>query len=476
MTINELAAELVIDRTTLGRNIRPLERDGLITITPEPRRPAAQGIAPDRRRRGALRGDPRRPGSRRSAASRPGSAPSARPNCAGCCMPSSPAGWCRRTKASRAGQSLSRSGKPAGSRRYRRSSTAGQHQQDAGLLRAEILAGDDAAVAQAAARGDPAAERPAALHDDDPGLGRALERDALLGRRAARREPGRDQAARPGGDCRVDQRAIGAGIGIDDVDPRQWRGQVERGKWGVGHVSPQRGAVEVHTVAVDMTERAEIERAEGLHPVGRGLDHVAGGMDLVIEDGEHALAARLGRSGDAQRVDQIHPGIGAERARRALRPDQHHRLRDPQGQVQKKPGFLQGRGAVRDHEPGDRGIVAARSGGSTPAIRASPSARYRCCRPGERSPAPGRRPAGSRQTGRATPRRRASARNRDSRAHRGSTRPSDEIVPPVPITACGRLRWLLERGCGLDALACALPSPRESRHEIRVAQLGTAAP
>jgi DNA-binding MarR family transcriptional regulator len=34
MTINELAAELVIDRTTLGRNIRPLERDGLITIIP----------------------------------------------------------------------------------------------------------------------------------------------------------------------------------------------------------------------------------------------------------------------------------------------------------------------------------------------------------------------------------------------------------------------------------------------------------
>jgi DNA-binding MarR family transcriptional regulator len=34
MTINELAAELIIDRTTLGRNIRPLERDGLITVTP----------------------------------------------------------------------------------------------------------------------------------------------------------------------------------------------------------------------------------------------------------------------------------------------------------------------------------------------------------------------------------------------------------------------------------------------------------
>jgi DNA-binding MarR family transcriptional regulator len=34
ITINELAAELVIDRTTLGRNILPLERDGLIAVKP----------------------------------------------------------------------------------------------------------------------------------------------------------------------------------------------------------------------------------------------------------------------------------------------------------------------------------------------------------------------------------------------------------------------------------------------------------
>ena len=34
MPINALAAELVMDRTTLGRNILPLERDGLITIQP----------------------------------------------------------------------------------------------------------------------------------------------------------------------------------------------------------------------------------------------------------------------------------------------------------------------------------------------------------------------------------------------------------------------------------------------------------
>jgi DNA-binding MarR family transcriptional regulator len=34
MTINALAAQLVMDRTTLGRNILPLQRDGLITVEP----------------------------------------------------------------------------------------------------------------------------------------------------------------------------------------------------------------------------------------------------------------------------------------------------------------------------------------------------------------------------------------------------------------------------------------------------------
>jgi DNA-binding MarR family transcriptional regulator len=32
MTINALAAKMVMDRTTLGRNILPLERDGLVAI------------------------------------------------------------------------------------------------------------------------------------------------------------------------------------------------------------------------------------------------------------------------------------------------------------------------------------------------------------------------------------------------------------------------------------------------------------
>ena len=34
MTINALASELVMDRTTLGRNILPLEREGLLSVVP----------------------------------------------------------------------------------------------------------------------------------------------------------------------------------------------------------------------------------------------------------------------------------------------------------------------------------------------------------------------------------------------------------------------------------------------------------
>lgn len=34
LTINALATDLVMDRTTLGRNILPLERDGLIRVEP----------------------------------------------------------------------------------------------------------------------------------------------------------------------------------------------------------------------------------------------------------------------------------------------------------------------------------------------------------------------------------------------------------------------------------------------------------
>jgi DNA-binding MarR family transcriptional regulator len=36
-TVNELAEALVVDRSTLGQNLRPLEREGLVTILTDPK-------------------------------------------------------------------------------------------------------------------------------------------------------------------------------------------------------------------------------------------------------------------------------------------------------------------------------------------------------------------------------------------------------------------------------------------------------
>ena len=55
----------------------------------------------------------------------------------------------------------------------------------------------------------------------------------------------------------------------------------------------------MHAVAIDMPQRTEIGRTEGLQPVSGGLDDIAGGVDFVIEHDEHAFAARLRRAGDA---------------------------------------------------------------------------------------------------------------------------------------------------------------------------------
>jgi len=44
MTINALAAGLVVDRTTLGRNTLPLERDGLIAVEKGSRDRRSKGL------------------------------------------------------------------------------------------------------------------------------------------------------------------------------------------------------------------------------------------------------------------------------------------------------------------------------------------------------------------------------------------------------------------------------------------------
>src|SRR5262249_43514927 len=113
--------------------------------------------------------------------------------------------------------------------------------------------------------------------------------------------------------------------GVDDVHAGQ-ACDVTAGEGGVGHVRLQWCAVEMRAVAVDVAERAEIERAEGLYAVCRGLDHIARGMDLVVEHDEHTLAVCLRATRDLQRIQKIGASISAERACRALCSDQDDRL------------------------------------------------------------------------------------------------------------------------------------------------------
>jgi DNA-binding MarR family transcriptional regulator len=44
LTINELARRMAMDRTTLGRTVRPLERDGLVQIAPDPQDGRRRGL------------------------------------------------------------------------------------------------------------------------------------------------------------------------------------------------------------------------------------------------------------------------------------------------------------------------------------------------------------------------------------------------------------------------------------------------
>jgi DNA-binding MarR family transcriptional regulator len=98
-SINDLARDLVMDRTTLGRNLRPLERIGLVSLEVDAadrrsRRPAVteQGRAPYERAR---------PAAGRSAAVRHSDGTSRR-RCTSCCRPSRKPTFRRRAAAAHA--------------------------------------------------------------------------------------------------------------------------------------------------------------------------------------------------------------------------------------------------------------------------------------------------------------------------------------------------------------------------------------
>jgi hypothetical protein len=153
-----------------------------------------------------------------------------------------------------------------------------------------------------------------------------------------------------------DDVAARALIDEDDVDARQLgdRSDIEFRCRGV---PTDLGAVVHDAVAVDGSERA-IAAAKGVEAQRVGLGDVARGVDLIVEDDQHALAARCGFRRDAKAGQEVRGPLVAERARIAHRADDHDGFVALDGEIQEVRGFLERVGAARDDDTGEIGVLA----------------------------------------------------------------------------------------------------------------------
>ena len=110
-------------------------------------------------------------------------------------------------------------------------------------------------------------------------------------------------------------------------------------------------------IAVDDAEDAVTSRLERLEAERVGLGDFSCGIDLVVEDDEHALASRLGLGGDAKTFEEIGGAFVSERARIAHRPDDNDGLVAANRQVQEVGGLFERVGSARDDDAGELGVV-----------------------------------------------------------------------------------------------------------------------
>ena len=220
-----------------------------------------------------------------------------------------------------------------------------------------LSASEHAGVQKLLAAVDAARARARALHHRDALAYRLRHRREIGGGRHAGREARRDQPLGARGDEGAHRAAVGAGIGIGDVDARQRLDACDV-ELGIGHVAPLGLAIEGDAVGVGVAQNAEVRCAEGLHAPVRGLGHLARRLDLVVQQHQHAAAAarRIGRGAHA--VHQVDRRIGRKAGGRPLRADHDHGNGDLEHQVQEPGGLLQCRGAVADHDAGKVGMLS----------------------------------------------------------------------------------------------------------------------
>ncbi|SPD64646.1 protein of unknown function [Cupriavidus taiwanensis] len=149
----------------------------------------------------------------------------------------------------------------------------------------------------------------------------------------------------------VDRGRVGVAVGIDHGDLGQLVDLVDV-PLRLHRVRPCRQAVEQRAAFHHVAERAE-RRAEGLGLEGVGLGNVAAGVDLVVQHRQRALALGRRVGGDQHGVIEVQRAVGTQCGARAHRADHHHRLVALQRQVEEIRGFLDGVGAVRDHDAVD---------------------------------------------------------------------------------------------------------------------------
>ena len=158
-------------------------------------------------------------------------------------------------------------------------------------------------------------------------------------------------------DRRADQRGIGVDVGVENGHLRQRR-QRRDIELRTCRVALGRRSIEADLVLVDVTEQPELGRLEGLNPKGVGLGRVTGGVDLVVQNDQHAFGFRIGGNRGANGVEQIQRTVGADRRRWPHRSHHDDRLVRPDGQIEEIRGLFERVRARGDHEPGDgRGLL-----------------------------------------------------------------------------------------------------------------------
>jgi len=114
-------------------------------------------------------------------------------------------------------------------------------------------------------------------------------------------------------------------------------------------VAAVRRAVILDPVGVGVTDDPEIARAECLQVIGIRLGDVARRVDLTVRHDERTLAARLRRSRDPDRIEQVDRPVGAESVVGTLSARDDDRLVAAHGEAQEVCGLLERIGSLDEH-------------------------------------------------------------------------------------------------------------------------------